>query len=86
MAGSLQIAAQTLLNPTKPYHNHHHHKIIMKASTTSGGVSSADSTTIAGKNTAMAEHKYPADGTSGLFTSGQRCRAKRGPQKPTITI
>eukprot|EP00956_Cyclotella_meneghiniana_P025381 scaffold52785_cov48-Cyclotella_meneghiniana.AAC.10 len=71
MAGSLQIAAQTLPNTTNT---------ITNVSTTGGGVGGIDSGATAFKITAEAVYKCTNDVTEWFFTSIGKDRGRRGPQ------
>eukprot|EP00956_Cyclotella_meneghiniana_P030714 scaffold78169_cov50-Cyclotella_meneghiniana.AAC.4 len=72
MAGSLQIADPTIPNPTNTLTN---------AFATAGGVGGVDSAVIAVKIIAGAAHKCTNDGSEGHFTSVEKDRGQRCPQK-----
>eukprot|EP00956_Cyclotella_meneghiniana_P006133 scaffold8000_cov61-Cyclotella_meneghiniana.AAC.3 len=73
MADSLQIAAQTLPNPTNTLTN--------EDFATAGGAGSGDSAAVAVTIIAEAAHKCTNDGSEGHFTSVGKDRGQRCPQK-----
>eukprot|EP00956_Cyclotella_meneghiniana_P017924 scaffold29529_cov36-Cyclotella_meneghiniana.AAC.1 len=74
MASSLQIAAQTLPNPTTT---------ITNVYATGGGGGGVDSSATAVKITAEAAYKCTNEGSEGHFTSVGKDRGRRSPQKLT---